>query len=118
MPGMIKYSGEFCAECEKKFEMFAITSHTTYFCGDIMPKMRIRINQKDRGYPGFAEVLFWGMSFISTKVLLREYPPVSIAFSASSAMIPLTAFLPEEHFSNRILNCPDSHYFRRSIFFI
>lgn len=38
-------------------------------------------------------VLFWGMSFISTKVLLREYPPVSIAFFRQFvAMIPLTAF--------------------------
>lgn len=41
-------------------------------------------------------VLFWGLSFISTKVVLTEIPPVSIAFFrqfiALSALIPLAFF--------------------------
>jgi len=36
-------------------------------------------------------VMFWGISFISTKVLLEEYPPVSIAFFRQLvAIVPLS----------------------------
>lgn len=36
-------------------------------------------------------VIFWGISFISTKVLLQEYPPVSIAFFRQFvALVPLS----------------------------
>ena len=39
-------------------------------------------------------VLFWGVSFINTKVLLQEYSPVSIAiFRQFIAIIPLIIFL-------------------------
>lgn len=39
-------------------------------------------------------VFFWGISFISTKVLLSEYPPVSIAlFRQFIALVPLTIFI-------------------------
>ena len=39
-------------------------------------------------------VIFWGVSFISTKVLLLEIPPSSIAFFRQLvALVPLTAFM-------------------------
>lgn len=38
-------------------------------------------------------VIFWGISFISTKVVLREIPPVSIAFFRQFiALVPLIAY--------------------------
>lgn len=45
-------------------------------------------------------VLFWGGSFISTKVLLAEYPPVSIAFFRQFiALVPLSImFLKKKAF--------------------
>ena len=48
-------------------------------------------------------VLFWGISFISTKVVLKELPPVSIAFFRQLiALIPLIAWGIITHASFRI----------------
>ena len=43
-------------------------------------------------------VLFWGVSFVSTKVVLREYPPVSIAFIRQLvAIIPLMLLMKKNN---------------------
>jgi len=51
-------------------------------------------------------VLFWGISFISTKVLLQEYPPVSIAFFRQFiALFPLAGLflVKKAYFKLRII---------------
>ena len=48
-------------------------------------------------------VLFWGLSFISTKVVLNEMPPVTIAFMRQViALIPLFIIIIATRMSLRI----------------